>query len=330
MIAVHGHAYFDHGVGYELVRRYADTDFPGPRRGVFYYFGVWPGDLAPWTLLFLAALAWVAVRWRDLAERERRGVTFCIVWFVAVLALFSSASGKLPHYLLPLYPPAALLVGYFTRDALGTASRDGTWLWRAASWTTLAALFVVAVVVAVFLRRGFDVPAFSLAMVVPVLVAAGSLAGAVGEARSNRPGVVVAIATSLAAAYAIAGLHVAPGYLQDMQPISRLGGIIAAQARPGDRVAHYGGFGGPGLVYYSRHVVEYLRSPEEVAQFLEGDGRRFCVVSAADLEAVRRVAPREPHVLARQPWLTIRLMRVLRGRAADPQRALVLVSNDRP
>jgi hypothetical protein len=225
--------------------------------------------------------------------------------------------------------PASGTIGTVT-TVNQVAGVDGTWLWRAASWATLAALFVAAVVVAVFLRRGFDVPAFSLAMVVPVLVAAGSLAGAVGEARSNRPGVVVAIATSLAAAYAIAGLHVAPGYLQDMQPISRLGGIIAAQARPGDRVAHYGGFGGPGLVYYSRHVVEYLRSPEEVAQFLEGDGRRFCVVSAADLEAVRRVAPREPHVLARQPWLTIRLMRVLRGRAADPQRALVLVSNDRP
>jgi 4-amino-4-deoxy-L-arabinose transferase-like glycosyltransferase len=327
MIAVHGHAYFDHGVGYELVRRYADTEFPGPKRGVFYYFGVWPGDLAPWTFVFLAALAWVAWRWRGLTEREQRGASFCIVWFVVVLAVFSSASGKLPHYLLPLYPPAALLVGYFAHDATGAASRGGAWLWRVASWVTLTALLAVAVVLALFLQRGFAVPALSLAMVVPALVAFGAIAGAVLEARSNRPGVIVAIAATLAAAYAIVGLHVAPTYLQDMQPVSRLGGIIAAEAGVHDRVAHFGGFGAPGLVFYSRHNVEHLRSPEEVAQFLEGDGRRFCVVSAGDLEAVRRVASREPHVLARQPLLTIRFMRVLRGRPPNPDRALVLVSN---
>jgi 4-amino-4-deoxy-L-arabinose transferase-like glycosyltransferase len=328
MIAVHGHAYFDHGVGYELVRRYADTDFPGPKRGVLYYFGVWPGDLAPWTLFFLAAMAWVALHWRGLPARERRGASFCIAWFVSVLALFSSASGKLPHYLLPLYPPATLLAGYFAHDALGAAARrGGGWLWRVACWATLVALLAAAVVLAAFLRRGFGVPVASLAMAVPALVAAGALTAALLEARANRPGVIVAVASSLAAAYAIVGLHVAPTYLQDMQPIGRIGGIIAAQAGPADRVAHYGGFGGPGLVFYSRHVVEYLRSPEEVAQFLDGDGRRFCVLSTADLDAVRRVARREPYVLARQPWLTIRFMRVLRGRAVSPDRALLLLSN---
>lgn len=327
MVAVHGHAYFDHGVGYELVRRYADTEFPGPKRGVFYYFGVWPGDLAPWTLVFLAALGWAAWHWRRLTDRERRGVSFCVAWFVAVLALFTSASGKLPHYLLPLYPPAALLVGYFAHDALGAASRRGGWLWRAASWGTLTALLAVAAVLALFLHRGFGASPLSLAMAAPALVAAGAFAGAILEVRSHRPGVIVAIAAALAAAYAVVGLHVAPRYLQDMQPVSRLGGIIAAEAGPNDRVGHYGGFGGPGLVFYSRHVVEFLRSPEEVAHFLEGDGRRFCVVSAGDLDAVRKAAGREPHVLARQPLLTIRFMRVLRGRPPNPDRALVLLSN---
>jgi 4-amino-4-deoxy-L-arabinose transferase-like glycosyltransferase len=327
MIVVHGRAYFDHGVGYELVRRYADAGFPGPKRGVLYYFGVWPGDLAPWTLVFLAAVGWVVWQWRGLTDRERRGATFCIVWFVAVLALFSSASGKLPHYLLPLYPPAALVVGYFAHDALRAGSRGGAWLWRVAAWATLTALFAVAVVLALFLQGGFAVRALSLAMAAPLFVAAGAIAGGMLEARSNRPGVIVAVASALGAAYAVVGLHVAPTYLQDMQPISRLGAVIAAQAGPGDRVAHYGGFGAPGLVFYSRHIVEPLGSPEEVARFLEGDGRRFCVVSAGDLEEVRKVAARQPHVLARQPLLTIRFMRVLRGRPPNPDRALVLVSN---
>jgi hypothetical protein len=50
-------------------------------------------------------------------------------------------------------------------------------------------------------------------------------------------------------------------------------------------------------------------------------------VSSADLEAVRRVAPRALHVVAQQPLLTIRFMRVVRGRPPNPERALVLVSN---
>jgi hypothetical protein len=112
-----------------------------------------------------------------------------------------------------------------------------------------------------------------------------------------------------------------------MPPVRALGQAVAAESRPGDRVGHHGSFGGTGLVYYSGHVVESLPTHDAVAEFLSGEGRRFCVLSAGDLEAVQERAHPPLHVLARHSVLNVRFKRVLEGRAADPRRDLLLVSN---
>jgi 4-amino-4-deoxy-L-arabinose transferase-like glycosyltransferase len=327
MVAVHGRAYIDHALGYELVRRYADAEFPGPKRGLLYYFGVWPGDAAPWTMFFLAAVIWVARRWRWLEPGERRGVLFAGVWFVVVLLLFSSASGKLPHYLLPLYPPLAMLVGLFADIAASDRPIAPRLSWRIAVIATALTLLAASALVWVFLRRAFAVPPTGPAMLLPVCLALGALAALALESRGRRRGVVGALVVAFAIGYALLGVHVAPRYLQQMQPVRALGEVVASLATPGDRVSLYGSFGGPGLIFYSRHVVEFLSSHDEVVAFLAGDGRRFCVLSAADLEAVRQRSVPPLYVLARRDVLNIRFKRVLEGRAADPNRALLLVSN---
>jgi 4-amino-4-deoxy-L-arabinose transferase-like glycosyltransferase len=338
MAAIHGAAYIDHGVGYELVRRYADPEFPGPRRGWLYYFGVWPGDAAPWTVFFVAACPWLLRRWRSLPAPHRKGIVFCATWFVVVLALFSSASGKLPHYLLPLYPPLALIVGYFADRAAGPAPRGAAAMlqaeapgpgssWSIAAWITIAALLVAAVIVGLFLVNVVEAPAVSIATLLPVVLGAGALAAAVAEWRGARFRTLLAIAGTLTAAFALLGAHVAPYYLQDMQPIRPIGHAVAAVAAPGDRVAHYGGYGGPGLVFYSRHQIEFPGTHAATAEFLRGDGRRFLVISAGDLEGLKPHYDGAIHELARQGVLVVRIKRVMEGRTPDPRRALLLVSN---
>ncbi len=76
------------------------------RRPWWWYLPLLPVLLFPWSL-------WPDA-WRALARIVRRldlpEVRLCLAWSVPVLILFSLISGKQSHYLLPIFPPLALLL----------------------------------------------------------------------------------------------------------------------------------------------------------------------------------------------------------------------------
>jgi hypothetical protein len=63
--------------------------------------------LFPW---LFALPVWRALG-KAFAAINEQGVRFCLAWFIPVLIAFSIISGKQPHYLLPIMPAFALLVG---------------------------------------------------------------------------------------------------------------------------------------------------------------------------------------------------------------------------
>jgi 4-amino-4-deoxy-L-arabinose transferase-like glycosyltransferase len=79
------------------------------RRPFWWYLAALPLFLFPW-LFWPHLLGRLAKILR--AEREDAGVRFALAWFGAALLIFSSVSGKQPHYLLPELPAAALLIGH--------------------------------------------------------------------------------------------------------------------------------------------------------------------------------------------------------------------------
>lgn len=98
-----------------------------------YYLGVLVIGLLPWTC-FLGLT--IVATWRQLGRgwlTELAATRFLVVWFGVWLVAFSVAKTKLPNYVLPLYPAAALLTaralerwrageavpGWWIRTALG-------------------------------------------------------------------------------------------------------------------------------------------------------------------------------------------------------------------
>lgn len=75
--------------------------------------------LAPWTGWVLAGLG-RALRW-PVEEREPRARLYVALWLLAVLALFTASKTKLPSYIAPLYPAAALLAGWALDRAVARA-----------------------------------------------------------------------------------------------------------------------------------------------------------------------------------------------------------------
>jgi 4-amino-4-deoxy-L-arabinose transferase-like glycosyltransferase len=124
----------------------------GHRSNPFAYLYLLPLIFLPWSL-FLPS---VVLHNRDAPRRTApRSIEFCTVWVAVVFVFFSLSKGKLATYLLPLFPPLALL----TADALGPflkrePLRRGQIRNESAALWALAALLLAAPVVGyVFLHE---------------------------------------------------------------------------------------------------------------------------------------------------------------------------------
>ncbi|MFT3790170.1 MAG: glycosyl transferase [Rudaea sp.] len=80
-------------------------------RPVWWYFMVLPLMILPWTLSLRAP--WRA--WRA-GFALNKAARFAAAWFVPAFVIFCFASGKQPHYLLPLLPGLALYFAIVLRD----------------------------------------------------------------------------------------------------------------------------------------------------------------------------------------------------------------------
>ena len=122
------------------------------RTGAIWYFvPLLLVGLIPWTGIFL----WTARRtWRD-APRTDTGFSwprFCLAWVVFVFCFFSVSGSKLPSYILPLFPAAALCIGW----QIERLSQPILYRW------TLAAVLAAAIAL-VGLSIGYDALAHRLA-----------------------------------------------------------------------------------------------------------------------------------------------------------------------
>lgn len=77
----------------------------------YYYFDVFLADFLPWTIFLPFAAAYFIRR-----KEAREGLLFPFVWFAVTFLFFSLMSGKRSLYLLPLYPPAAIMIAKFCAD----------------------------------------------------------------------------------------------------------------------------------------------------------------------------------------------------------------------
>jgi 4-amino-4-deoxy-L-arabinose transferase-like glycosyltransferase/predicted dehydrogenase len=81
----------------------------------FYFFMVAAIGFLPWTVCIPAA---IRKSWR---ERKDEKILWLILWTIVPFTFFSFSSAKLPHYILPIFPPLALLTGIALVRQIDTA-----------------------------------------------------------------------------------------------------------------------------------------------------------------------------------------------------------------
>ena len=114
---------------------------------LFFPWGVWPGS---WKTLF--------------SLKKDKGTSFCLVWFLSALVLFSLISGKQLHYLIPEIPAFVLMVA---RGIDGMAQKKGT----PHSEMSLVFLYILLGLCLLFLpffNPGSDVGDLDIKSIIPV------------------------------------------------------------------------------------------------------------------------------------------------------------------
>jgi len=113
--------YLHHFLWEENLARFATSQFK--RSGSWYYFVmVLSAGFLPWTVMLPTTIANL---WKRSLDGER---LFVILWIALPLVGFSLSSSKLPHYILPVFPPLAIVVGRTVAEALTDSSAKTNWL----------------------------------------------------------------------------------------------------------------------------------------------------------------------------------------------------------
>lgn len=220
----------------------------------WYFVPVLFAGFLPWTAFAAQAARFnLNFRWQD--RHQHRPALLMIIWVASIFAFFSAADSKLIPYILPVFPPLAILVGRYLADRWHAPVSRGDRI-------AFAAIAVVGVVLA--LALAIAVPATRPTLephtmpVVMALVGAAlgitAIASAVtGLRRGLAAGVVV-----LAVGFTIFlwGVNAAAPYL-DTRSIKTLAEVLRPRLTPQAIVACYGGYN-QDLPFYLRRRVEVI------------------------------------------------------------------------
>jgi 4-amino-4-deoxy-L-arabinose transferase-like glycosyltransferase len=206
----------------------------------------------PWSCFL--PLAIVVVGWRmwkrSLPQATGLALGLALVWLAVWVGAFSAAATKLPNYIMPAYPAAALIVAAFAADAAGRARwPHPAWLASGLGWLAFGGVATSAVVLAATFH-GLDGGA--PAAVVGLVPIVGAIASFVAAGRDR----LAPLATFTATALVYTSLAVGPaaGWIARANALPGL--VREAHEHAGGR-ARLGAFGRntPNIVFYADGVV---------------------------------------------------------------------------
>jgi len=293
------------GLGYNVLDR-AIRPLEGHSGFAAFYPITAIGALFPWFFFLIPALIWT---WRR-GHRDRAGI-FLLCWIAAPLVMMEYIQTKMVHYMMPVYPAVAILVGgLFARLSSGDReqpSMRAAWLVKG---STLVLWLLLGVGIPVLLWQR-DMSRFVpevLWFSVPAVVA-----GAVSFVLLQRRRFTAAFISLAAGAFvlwaALAGGTLARlDWIRPSKPLAQ--SALGAAAEERSRVALWG-YEEPSLIYYLGGPVTILDDLDEAEKWLATEGN-VAVVDSKRLELLRQRLKDSLRVI-----VTHRGFKVAKGRWVD-------------
>jgi 4-amino-4-deoxy-L-arabinose transferase-like glycosyltransferase len=189
--------------------------------------------LFPWSAFLVQSIKYnLSSSWRE--RHEHRDALFLILWAGLVFLFFSVSDSKLVPYILPVFPPLALLIGRYLGDAWDSRDFPGM---RLGHGILLAAQVVIggAMIALPFFRRTPDVEVLGLWPIVAgsTLLIGAVLAFGLARVRGFRPAFA---AVAVTAALFLIGMNAAAPRV-DTRSVKTLAVTLKPLLKPGDEVA---------------------------------------------------------------------------------------------
>jgi 4-amino-4-deoxy-L-arabinose transferase-like glycosyltransferase len=309
-VARYGTGYLRETIVHHQIERYAQAFVHhGPW---YYYVPEFTAGFLPWSLFVpgAVALAWQAGRAARATGatgdgRSRAGAApvepvapflFPLCWFAAGFVFFSLSSGKRGAYLLPLYPAAALLVGWVWARAIAEG-RGARWVGvpvaLLAGVAALLALGVLLLPRRLIPGRMVDTlvpadPAWQVAAAVILLLGAAAVWS---TWRWGRPGATLAVIVAVQGLCLLGVAFVRAPQYEARYPARELAGRLAALTPPGQPLFSLLGDYDFLIAFYLDRPITPLASSSELLAPLR-TASRLVLVDQGDREvlAARGVA----------------------------------------
>lgn len=278
-----GWNYINSFFGYHNIERFTEV-VNGHSAPWYFYFIVVLLGFAPYSVYLPAALAklkfWQISLWRNQERFQQLGL-FAAIWFFGVFGFFTIAVTKLPSYVLPLMPAAAILVALLWSDYLPTptAARSPLAFFQASGWAN--------VVLFVFL----SVAMFNITRILGSDQAAPNFRQNLENSRLTEIGgyiwllssVIIAfmlitrrwtgaIAANLLGFTAFLVVVLMPAvFLMDSErqlPLREISAVVAKVKQPNEEIIMVG-FKKPSVVFYSHEQVNFMKLTKDAIQYIQ-------------------------------------------------------------
>ena len=294
-----GDAYLNSFFGYHNIERFTSVVNHHSAPWYFYFIVVLLG-FAPWSVYLPAAIAltrfWQRRRWR-VAPRSSQLSLFALFWFGGIFGFFTVAITKLPSYVLPLMPAAAILVALLWGDQLTQSQikrrHNVSSIFYWSSWLNILFLAIIALALIQLPNLiGTDPAIPNLRQLIQQsgLTSLGGLIWAV----SAIAGVIVIcrrqwrwlLSINLLGFVAFFIFVLTPTYFlidQTRQlPLRELAAIADVTQKPQEELIMVG-FKKPSVVFYAQQPVTYLRGTDDATAYIE---QKFSALKAPPLSVL--------------------------------------------
>jgi 4-amino-4-deoxy-L-arabinose transferase-like glycosyltransferase len=318
-----GQAYIDSFFGYHNFERFTDV-VNGHSAPWYFYFLVVTVGFLPWSPVIPWAIARLKplgiTYWRSQPRQGQLGL-FALIWFVVIFVFFTVAVTKLPSYVLPLMPAAAVLVSLAWSDRLCPAPGQARPSLGFRISLGLSLLFLGILAFATFYSPNWmgDDPAMpdlpdqvraSGIMLRAAIIWTLALVAGIALVVTQRGRWLWSVKLIAFAAFVLMSLL--PAYqLADQirqQPLRSIAALTLAVQQPGEPI-YMVGFMKPSLVFYTQRLVTYIYEPDEMAQALAeaSAGTALLVGTPAEIDQVDWPADQQESLLTEGTYALVRL-----------------------
>ena len=254
----HGWEFVKIVIGYYTVTRFVGV-VEGQAGPWWYYAPVFGIGAFPWTAFVLAALPYHGRRWKD------GGSLIILLWIGITVVFYSLAGTKLPNYVLPAFPFAALGVGAMWHDVFAGRARARRLVGMGFAGTALA-LLVFAGEIAAFARIQYpgELAAVQRHLLTVAAVLAVCLALAAAAYLLHRPRAAFALVAITTVVLAAAVIGTTLPLIDARRPVRPIAEAIRSAVPPGGSFVGYRISDHQTLLYYSERRARWLDDPAHV------------------------------------------------------------------